>query len=68
MNATTTAQAEKVAAELVSYFTRATAQTPTATQDENLLAAMNAWMEDSGRMAELPENRMFSDTVYKLTQ
>ena len=68
MNATITAQAEKVAAELVTYFTQATAENPTATHEENVTTAMTAWLQDSLHMAGLAQNKQFADMVYKRTQ
>ncbi len=65
MNATITAQAEKVVAELVTYFTQATSQNPNATQDENLVTAMQMWLNDSILMAGLAQNKTFSDMVFK---
>ena len=67
MNATITQQAEKVAAELVTYFTKATAQNPNATQDENLETAMRMWYEDSVNMTELANNQRFCDYVFEAT-
>lgn len=64
MNATLTQQAEKVAAELVTYFTKATAQNPNATQDENLQTAMNMWLGDSIKMAGLAGDEQFCNYVY----
>lgn len=64
MNATITQQAEKVAAELVTYFTKATAQNPTATQDENLETAMKMWLDDSIKMANLAGDEQFCNYVY----
>ena len=67
MNATIAQQAEKVAAELVTYFTKATAQNPTATQDENLATAMKMWYQDSLKMAGLAEDKQFCDYVFHAT-
>ncbi len=65
MNAIITAQAEKVAAELVTYFTKATAQNPNATHEENVTTAMTMWLSDSIQMAGLAQNKTFSDMVFK---
>lgn len=67
MNATITQQAEKVANELVTYFIKATAQNPAATQEENLETAMKMWFEDSVQMAELPKNQRFCDYVFEIS-
>jgi len=67
MNATVTQQAEKVARELVTYFTKATAQNPNATQDESLETAMKMWYEDSVQMAELANNQRFCDYVFEIS-
>ena len=64
MNATITQQAEKVAAELVTYFSKATAQNPNATQEETLEMAMRMWYEDSVQMAELAGDEQFCNYVY----
>lgn len=68
MDAIIAPQAEKVARELVTYFTKATAQNPNATRDENLQTAMNMWLNDSIKMAAMSDNRFFGDTVYSLTK
>jgi len=67
MNATITQQAEKVAAELVTYFAQATAQNPNATQDENLQTAMNMWLGDSIKMAGLAGDEQFCRFVFEAT-
>jgi hypothetical protein len=67
MNATITAQAEKVAAELVTYFTQAAAENPAATHEENVTTAMTMWYSDSIKMAGLAQDEQFADMVYRLT-
>lgn len=67
MNATITQQAEKVARELVTYFIKATAQNPAATQEENLETAMKMWFEDSIKMASMAQDEQFCDYVFEIS-
>jgi hypothetical protein len=67
MTPTITQQAEKVAAELVTYLAKATAQNPAATQDENLATAMKMWLTDSIKMAGLAQDEQFCNYVFNAT-